>query len=242
MAPSRFRMKALDWAEKILDKIFLTNQHVFNVDLISDFIIRTKFRDLDLYYHNSNVAAADTSGLLARKLIRLALAQVLRKYRHDNILLIAHSMGSIVAYDVMVHEAPTIDVHTFMSLGSPLGLPAITKKIFIESKKDFWAEKRVPTPENIRHAWYNFSDLKDGIAMNYNLSDDYASNSEGVGPLDIIVNNDYEFQGRKNHHKSYGYLRTTEVAGSIHRFLTAEERKPFGLRLRDFFKKQRAGE
>lgn len=221
-APSRWRKKALDIAEKILDKVFLSEHRLINVDLISDFIIRSKFRDLARYYHDADVEG-ENPGFHARTMIRRTLAETLRRYKRHDILLIAHSMGSIVAYDVLTHEAPNIKIHTFVTLGSPLGLPAILKKIFIELKKDYRVEKKAPTPENIRRAWYNVSDLNDNIAMNYNLADDFAENSRGIGPRDLIVNNDYEFEGVHNHHKSYGYLRTTEVAEIIYRFLTETE-------------------
>jgi hypothetical protein len=222
-APSRLRKKLLDFAEKILDKIFLSEHRLLNVDVISDFIIRNKFRDLDLYYHDTNIEGR-RSGFRARAMIRRALAHTLNQHKRDDILLIAHSMGSIVAYDVLIHEAPNVKIHSLVTLGSPLGLAAIIKKILIELKKDFRVEKKAPTPENIQRAWYNLSDLNDHIAMNYNLADDFAKNTRGVGPQDVIVNNDYEFEGVRNHHKSYGYLRTAEMAEIIYKFLT--ERPP----------------
>ncbi|HEX9653027.1 MAG TPA: hypothetical protein VGA99_04905 [bacterium] len=221
-APSRVRKKALNLIEKILDKVFLSERKLFSFDPIADFIIQKKFRDLDLYYQNATIDWAGPD-YQARVLIRHALAQTLRKHRKDNIMLIAHSMGSIVAYDVLTQEVPGVSIHTFVTLGSPLGLPAIMKRILRQMHQDPGILKKAPTPENIRHAWYNVSDLNDTIAVNYSLADDFAKNPLGVGPQDIIVNNDYEFEGERNHHKSYGYLRTTEVAEVIYQFLLEKE-------------------
>ena len=143
----------------------------------------------------------------------------MRKHRNKDIMLVAHSMGSIVAYDVLTCEVPEIKIHTFVTMGSPLGLPAVMKKICSEQQIDFRKAKKVTTPENIVTAWYNFADLRDRVSMNYNLHDDYKRNAHGVQPQDFIVNNDYEFEGRKSYHKSYGYLRTPEFSEIVYGFL-----------------------
>ena len=44
-------------------------------------------------------------------------------------------MGSIVAYDVMTQYAPDVSIDTFVTIGSPLGLPIIKSKIVAERKK-----------------------------------------------------------------------------------------------------------
>lgn len=214
---SKLRKLGLDFAEKVLDILFLRNRLV-SLDIVGDWIIRKKFADLDFYYNEHNVDDSEI-GLLAKTQVRKELASALQRHRKKDILLLAHSMGSIIAYDVLTQVVPDIKIHTFITMGSPLGLPAIMKKIFKEQGKDFRKEKKVATPENIRHAWLNFSDLHDNIAFNYNLNDDYKPNSHGVGPRDFIVQNDYEYKGNKNPHKSYGYLRTPAVAKAIHAFL-----------------------
>lgn len=219
--PSRAKKKILDLVEYIMDKLFFSSNRLFNFDRIGDYVIRKKFRDMELYYHKDNVEL-DEAGLLAKKMIRLELAKRLRKHRKKNILLISHSMGTVIAYDVLTQLVPDIDIHTFITMGSPLGLPTIIKKIFAEQNKKMQGDNLVNTPENIRHAWINFSDLKDRIALNYNLHDDFKPNQHGVAPVDVVVENDYEYQGKRNHHKSYGYLRAPEVAKVIHEFMAEE--------------------
>ena len=61
--------------------------------------------------------------------------------------------------------------------------------------------------------------LEDKVALNYNLGDDYRANKKGVKPVDMQVVNDYEINGKRNPHKSYGYLRVPEMAETIHHFL-----------------------
>jgi hypothetical protein len=94
------------------------------------------------------------------------------------------------------------------------------------------------TPENVRSKWYNLSDLKDKISFDYMLSDDFDQNTGQVAPNDIIVTNDYEFRGNRNPHKSYGYLRTPEMAGIISGFLK-KDRSGFFSWLNVFKKKKK---
>ncbi|MFQ5651969.1 MAG: esterase/lipase family protein [bacterium] len=223
--PGWVRKKILDLVEVMMDEAFMTENRIFNFDRIGDYVIRKKFRDLDLYYQQHNFDL-DHVGQYTRNLIREALARILKKYRRKEILLISHSMGTIIAYDVLTQLVPELKIHTLVTLGSPLGLPTIMKKIYSEQQRDVKTEKQLPTPENIQHAWFNFSDLNDHIAMNYNLADDFKKNSRGVGPQDIVVVNDYEYNGRRNHHKSFGYLRTPELAKVVYEFLSGEKVGP----------------
>ncbi|TDI94856.1 MAG: hypothetical protein E2O76_14690 [Caldithrix sp.] len=227
-SPSRVRKKFLDWLEIMMDKLMLSENRLFNFDRIAEYIIRKKFRDLELYFHRSNVEL-DQVGLYAKKLIRKELAQILRKHRKKDILLISHSMGTVISYDVLTQLVPDIRIHTFITLGSPLGLPAVIRKIFTEQHKDLKNEKLLATPENIRQSWFNFSDLNDRVALDYKLRNDFKQNVHGIGPKDTIVHNDYENKGEKDHHKSFGYLRTPEVAEVILSFLADEKSSPLEL-------------
>lgn len=49
----------------------------------------------------------------------------------------------------------------------------------------------------------------------------------GVVPTDIIIENDYEYNGEKNPHKSFGYLRAKEVAKLICDFLGPKKENIF---------------
>ena len=140
-------------------------------------------------------------------------------------MLITHSMGSIIAYDVLAGlcSARGIQVHTFITIGSPLGLPVIMKKIMCEHYNGLNEYGQLPTPETIQHRWYNFSDLEDKVAINYDLGDDYTGNSSSVKPVDVIVQNMYINNGKRNPHSIYGYLRTRELASAICQFLTESE-------------------
>lgn len=215
--PPAWWRKTLDYVEKQLDKMFLNKDMTINFSSISDYILKRYFRDLSIYYE-INQSPEDSPFLGAKKRIRQELASILESYKGNEIMLIAHSMGSIVAYDVLIHLTPHIEIDTFVTLGSPLGLPVIISKIFEEQKKAL-PFLEVRTPENITRHWYNLSDLDDRVAINYNLNDDYEANSRQIKPVDYIVQNNYEIGGISNPHKSFGYLRTPQMAKIFHEFL-----------------------
>jgi len=220
--PGKIRSAIYKYLEKQLDKIFLNDDMTVNFAGVTDKIIHRYFRDLETYYSNESIIVT-SSGLLARDAIRERLAAVLSKYRRKDIMLIAHSMGSIVAYDVLTKALPRIKIHTLVTIGSPLGLPVIVSRIFSEQIKTKGKVNKLKTPENVLHHWYNLSDLEDRVALDHTLADDYGANSKQVRAVDIEVYNDYEINSERNPHKSYGYLRTPEMARIISTFLKEEK-------------------
>ncbi len=167
-------------------------------------VIGISFKDLADYYQKKNI----------RNAIREQLLQLLLKYSDKNIILIAHSMGSIVAYDVLrlLEVSLKKPVKAFLTIGSPLGLPIVGLKVTEE-----FGERR--TPENVQR-WINLADPGDKVALDINLADEYGPNEAGVKVQDVLVHNEYQNPaGKANNHKSYGYLRTPEVSEILKEFL-----------------------
>lgn len=219
-SPSRLRKKLRDYLQKQLDRILLNSDMSLNFTAVTDKIIHHFFRDLDIYY--SSALAEDLhKEVHPRQIIRERLERTLKKHRRKNILLIAHSMGSIVAYDVLTQSVLKVEVNTLVTIGSPLGLPLVVSKIVSEQQQRLHNETTVKTPERVCQAWYNLSDLKDKVAIDYSLSDDFAENSHQVKVIDQIIYNNYEFEGKRNPHKVYGYLRTPELAVIVDSFLNS---------------------
>jgi len=215
--PGGLKKTFLDILESIMDKVFLNEDMTINFSSITDVILKKYFSDLNKYYTDKFV---DNTGqeMLLKEIIRERMGVLLDKHRQKQILLIAHSMGAIIAYDVLLYSRPNIWVDTFVTMGSPLGLPVVMAKSIAELKSNNHSESRLTTPENIATNWYNLADLQDKVAINYNVSDDYDENSQHVRARDITVVNNYEHMGEKNHHKIYGYLRTPELAEILHTF------------------------
>lgn len=230
-APQPIQQKIAAELQKQMVHLFAGESGFMNRQAIKDLILHRMFIELDMYY-NHNLTNPMGREVLAKDLIRNELVGLLKKHRKRKILLVAHSMGTIVAYDVLLNCVPDIPVHTFVTLGSPLGFPVIMCQVRKELGLDVRSEARLPTPPNIVGHWLNFSDLEDVTCLNYNLRNNYAENERGVRPFDQIVYNNYEYLGRKNPHKVYGYLRTADFTLALHMFLNTMEGAGFFQRLK----------
>ena len=199
-----------------LDKIFLEKDGTLNFSGLSDFIIRHFIKDLDAYYRKSPGRGDENR---VNREICERLADTLRRHRHKKILLIAHSMGSIIAWDVLTRHVPEVSIDTLVTIGSPLGIPIVRSRMLSQISREYGRVPELGTPENIRNAWFNLADLKDRVALNTDLKSDFLPNSRSVRPRDLLVWNNYEYGGDRNAHKSYGYLRCPEMAEILWKFL-----------------------
>ena len=212
--PEKLSSKIFKYIEEQLDKIFLKEDMTLNFNNVTDRIIHSYFKDLEIYYSDDSVYQSDPP-VLAREVIRNRLLDVLKEYCKDDILLIGHSMGSIIAYDVLINHQDECRVNTFVTVGSPLGIPIIISRIFEE-------QKSLKVPPNISGKWYNLSDPEDLVAMDHTLEDDFHENPNNIVIQDMLVYNDYQINDKKNPHKIYGYLRTPEMADILTKFLKVE--------------------
>ena len=215
------RKKLVDFLGRQMNRIFLNDDLSLNYSFITDAIVRKYFNDLEIYYEE-NYTKENGQTCKANEVIRERLLMKLEEHKDDEIMLISHSMGSIIAFDVLMFVAPQIRINTFVTAGAPLGIPVIISKIASEQKKRGNLTNHMTTPPGILKNWNNFSDILDKVAFNYKLSDDFSENSLGVKPVDFLVINNYEMNGIRNPHKSYGYLRTTEFSKVLNEFIQSE--------------------
>lgn len=194
----------------------------FGVNSLADWILGKLLKDLAFYYDESRLLKEnDGQPAPAKIVLRDRLKKVLLSLRDTEIMLIAHSMGSIIAYDVLRdlgRENSGIKISHFVTIGSPLGLPHVKGKILEE--RDYASEVRTPTI--VTESWVNYADRKDPVAVDVHLRDDYKPNANDIRVVDDLVLNDYQRPGedkQNNHHKSYGYLRTPEISEHIRKYL-----------------------
>jgi hypothetical protein len=190
------------WGGRVIDK----GKDLIGLDEPVERLLGVPFRDLRDYYQDA----------AKRKLMRARLSDLLKQHATDKVCLIAHSMGSIIAYDVLreVEKTAPAKIAHWVTVGSPLGLPIVAFNI----RQEFVSTQ---TPQQVER-WTNVADPEDKVAIDCNLHDEYVSNASGVRPHDVLVQNGYVSpQGKKNSHKIYGYLRTPEFSDIIHTFLTA---------------------
>lgn len=216
------RRKVVDFIGRQMNHAFLNEDLTLNYSFISDAIISRYFRDLEIYYSNIPVES-DGGSSTYRELIRKRLLDKLIEHRKDQIMLIGHSMGSIIAFDVLTFLAPEIRINTLVTMGSPLGLPVVISKIAAEMRQKGIIDTRLKSPPGVTGKWYNYSDILDTVAFNYRLADYYTENSSGVKPVDLLVVNDYESNKVRNPHKAYGYLRTPQFTAVLNEFISTEK-------------------
>ena len=217
----KIRAGAFDKIGDALD----TLKHKFEIDQIADWILSKVMKDLAFYYDDKRMILNRIGKKqLARTVLRDELKKIVTKSKTKEIMLIAHSMGSIIANDSLRDlgnpDDPSyvqdLKVQHFITIGSPLGLPHVKGKIVKERGYD----PDVRTPSIVTQSWINYADKDDRVALDIHLRDDYGENKHGVRVEDNAVANDYvDIDGKANAHKSYGYLRTPELSKQVREFL-----------------------
>lgn len=226
------RKKILDWFDEAADKIFLNDDMTVNYSYITNKIIHNYFKDLEAYYENGEISIHGNT-YHARDQIRSRLIKILKKHKNDDVFLIAHSMGTIIAFDVLTFHLSKYRINSFATIGSPLGIPFVRSKIAQEKEIILNDYHKLKTPSGVQN-WYNFSDLEDDVAISYSLQNDFNENDLGVKAVDFIVTNDYKIDNEENHHKSFGYLRTPEFSKILLEFIRQKD-KGFIKKLKDIF-------
>jgi pimeloyl-ACP methyl ester carboxylesterase len=200
-ALDKVRAIAEKWGGRTIDK----GKDLIGLSPQVDQLIGMAFDDLRDYYRDPDV----------RTKIRARLASALKQHRDKRVCLLAHSMGSIIAYDVLrtlEQQPPAID--HFVTIGSPLGLPIVAQHIRGEFMK-------TAVPEQVKQ-WTNLADPSDKVALDCSLADDYRAAPSGVRVQDVLVRNEYvDRTGKKDPHNSYGYLRAPELSDILRSFLAA---------------------
>jgi len=171
-----------------------------DMDEPAEKVLEKKLPDLYRYYTDESI----------RNKLRARLSEVIVEHRHKRLMVVAHSMGSIIAYDVLRilgRDEPDLSIEHFVTIGSPLGLPHVKHMIIKENPL-------IRTPSIVKK-WTNLADRRDPVALDVHLRDDYEANYAGVRVEDDLVLNDW---GGINH-KSYGYLRTPEFSDLLKNFI-----------------------
>lgn len=174
---------------------------MFGLSEVAEHVLKEKLPDLHKYYEDAAI----------REELRGRLRDAIMDSRDQRIMVVAHSMGSIIAYDTLRElgrKEPNLAIDHFITIGSPLGLPHVKYKILQESPI-------IRTPSIVKR-WSNFADRRDPVAADIYLKDDYEANCHGVRVVDDLIMNDW---GKKIYHKSYGYLRCPEFSDAVYNFV-----------------------
>jgi len=164
--------------------------------------IRQIVRDTNRYFNNENNIAIDVRELLKQELRPLLSTG-------EQVLLIGHSLGSVIAYDTLwelshLEQSPG-KVDLFLTLGSPLGMHYVQRQLKGYKHKN---SQRYPT--NICR-WVNISSVGDITALDRVFRDDFSHMLE-LGIVESIedhseaIYNFFRSDEGLNVHRSYGYL------------------------------------
>ena len=111
-------------------------------------------------------------------------------------VIVAHSLGSVVAYNVLCTVTRKLNVPLLVTIGSPLGIQAI--------KKNF---SPLRFPDSVG-AWYNAFDKKDVVALRPLDSKNF--------PVEPKIENNSSIKNwTDNHHSAVGYLDDKNVCLKI---------------------------
>lgn len=213
---TRLRRITRNGIEKITEFIMQSDSIYQNLEDLSDKFIYNHFRDLYVYMNNDK-GYKEARSTNVRKAIFDRLYQTLSPFKSEKIMIIAHSMGSIIIYDFLNSHSQDIKIDTLVTVGSPLGQSTVMGRLTGHNP----VKKKLQTPENVER-WYNLSDIRDMITINYNLQDDFTPNSRNIQPHDFLVNNNYIWEGKANPHSIFGYLQTPQCGHILFDFLVKD--------------------
>ncbi len=227
--PSRLRRAIREEMDRIIDRVAFTEKGISYMELIGDLVIQALFRDLEIYYYGTCI---DRKRKVrpARDVIQEELVAALRRHRRERVILLAHSMGTIISYDVLSNPRYGVAVDALVTVGSPLGLPPVIHRLQQNGRSHLPARAAgapvCRAPEGVRDVWLNFADLHDQVAWSCDLARDYAPSSRGVRPQDVIVWNTFrDGHGKRDAHNIFGYTRTPRMATALAELL-AQQRRP----------------
>jgi hypothetical protein len=202
-APTAQDIRDTNIWQRRLAKLFFTagDRFPFIIPLLPK-VIRQIARETRRYFRNENNVASDIRELLKRELRPMFAA-------NEKVLLIAHSLGSVIAYDTLwelthlEHLEGKIDL--LLTLGSPLGMDYVQRRLMGHERQG-----REQYPFNIRR-WVNISSVGDITALDREFRQDFSHMLE-YGLIESIedhseaIYNYFRNEKGLNVHRSYGYL------------------------------------
>jgi pimeloyl-ACP methyl ester carboxylesterase len=176
-------------------------------------------RDLRRYQRNENEIAEHT-----RQMLKMPLRSAAESGRP--VLLIAHSMGSVIAWDSLWqmsrNDRDQVHIDTLLTMGSPLGQRFVQRRL-----QGYHEVGDNRCPGGIGR-WINLAAVGDLTAVDPVLADDFKSMVE-CGLVSSIedheLHNYFRLDGALNVHAEYGYLANSVTAGIVADWWTSV-RKP----------------
>ena len=116
-------------------------------------------------------------------------------------VVIAHSLGSVIAYSLLLELGGTFELSRLVTIGSPLGIGEVKDQL---RKLHRLPKGPLPVPAGVR-TWKNVFDRRDVVAQKEQL----ASHFRGDITIDDLTLDNAD--GPRDAHSATGYLRLPEV-------------------------------
>jgi hypothetical protein len=203
-------VEAGSWTRRFTRWIYTLGDRLpFLISHIASERTELHLRDLHRYVADDNGIAEHT-----RRMLKIPLRAAIEA-QHP-VLLVAHSMGSVIAYDTLWEMSHNrfdhVQVDLFLTMGSPLGQRYMQRRI-----KGNELIGRSRYPGNIRH-WKNFAAIGDMTAIDPRLQNDFGEMLE-LGLVesfeDTRLHNYFRLDGELNVHAEYGYLVNETTAHTV---------------------------
>lgn len=209
-ATTRDKAEASSWKRRLARWVFSAADVMpFLIPYITNDRLELHLRDLRRYQRNQNEIAEH-----ARQMLKMPLRSATESGRP--VLLIAHSMGSVIAWDSvwqMSHnERDHVHIDTLLTMGSPLGQRFVQRRL-----QGFRKEGDERYPLGIDR-WVNLAAVGDLTAVDPDLADDFGAMVERglVSTIDDReLHNYFRLDGVLNVHAEYGYLANPVTAGIV---------------------------
>ena len=202
--------EAMHWHKRIGQLIYLlSDAFPVLIDLVANPNMKATLQDARRYFRNENGVATRIRGLVADSLIAATEAG-------QRVLLIGHSLGSVIAYDVLWELSrrrnSNVRIDQFLTIGSPLGVNFVQHRMLGSAEH---GERRYP--DNIR-TWRNLSAIGEMTALDRRMAKDFAPMQkaglvESISD-DIELINYFRGPDGLNVHKCYGYM-ANEKTGAV---------------------------
>jgi pimeloyl-ACP methyl ester carboxylesterase len=112
-------------------------------------------------------------------------------------VVVGHSLGSVVAYNILRSDPRALKVRAYVTVGSPLAIRAIRDRL-----------RPIAFPAPAVASWFNAYDPKDVVAL-------YPLDAANFPVNPVVENYGRVFNATDNRHGIVGYLDDAEVAKHI---------------------------
>jgi len=166
-------------------------------------MMRILLRDVHHYLFNTEHTPRPGETFKVRDEIRTRFLDTTSAVAARPHVVIAHSMGTVITYDVLKRVAESDDVDAVITIGSPLGLSEIQDQM----KPDYTARNGYPSKVT---SWANYADRLDPVCgADPKIANDYRRNDEEVIDDEIVKNSGW-FR-----HPAGKYLRQSSLQGAV---------------------------